>query len=112
MPAKGGQGSYGNARKRDEFRNIVKKQAEANEAGWISAQEQLESEWGSFETETKKYVESFVKRVEQQQATFKLQAAAQLNAWREAADKLGSASQRIRCRTTKRDRCGAEAYER
>jgi hypothetical protein len=78
--------------KRDEFRNIVKKQAEANEAGWIKAQAQLESEWSSFETEAKKYVESFVKQVEQQQATFKLQAAAQLNAWREAADKLGSAA--------------------
>jgi hypothetical protein len=78
--------------KRDEFRNIVKKQAEANEAGWITAQAQLESEWSSFETEAKKYVESFVKQVEQQQETFKLQAAAQLNAWREAADKLGSAA--------------------
>ena len=78
--------------KRDEFRNIVKKQTEANEAGWIAAQAQLEFEWGSFETEAKKYVESFVKQVEQQQATFKLQAAAQLNAWREAADKLGSAA--------------------
>ena len=78
--------------KRDEFRNIVKKQAEANEAGWITAQAQLEFEWGSFETEARKYVESFVKQVEQQQATFKLQAAAQLNAWREAADKLGSAA--------------------
>lgn len=78
--------------KRDEFRSIVRKQAEANEAGWIAAQAQLEAEWGSFETEAKKYVESFVKQVEQQQATFKLQAAAQLNAWREAADKLGSAA--------------------
>ena len=78
--------------KRDEFRNIVKKQAEANEAGWIAAQAQLEAEWGSFETEARKYVESFVKQVEQQQETFKLQAAAQLNAWREAADKLGSAA--------------------
>ena len=78
--------------KRDEFRNIVKKQAEANEAAWITAQAQLENEWGSFETEAKKYVESFVKQAEQQQATFKLQAAAQLNAWREAADKLGSAA--------------------
>ena len=78
--------------KRDEFRKVVKKQAEANEAGWITAQAQLENEWGSFETEAKKYVESFVKQVEQQQETFKLQAAAQLNAWREAADKLGSAA--------------------
>ena len=78
--------------KRDDFRNIVKKQSEANEVAWISAQAQLESEWNSFETEARKYVESFVKQVEQQQAIFKLQAAAQLNAWREAADKLGSAA--------------------
>jgi hypothetical protein len=77
---------------RDEFRNIVKKQSEANESAWISAQVQLESEWGSFETEARKYVESSGKQVEQQQAAFKLQAAAQLNAWREAADKLGSAA--------------------
>ena len=39
----------------------------------------------------KKYVDSFGKQNEQQQATFKLQAAAQLKAWREAADKLRSA---------------------
>ena len=78
--------------KRDEFRNIVKKQSGSNESAWISVQAQLESEWDSFETEAKKYVESFVKKVEQQQATFKLQAAAQLNAWHEAADKLGSAA--------------------
>ena len=78
--------------KRDEFRKVVKKQAEANEAAWTTAQVQLENEWGSFETEAKKYVESFVKHAEQQQETFKLQAAAQLNAWREAADKLGSAA--------------------
>ena len=79
-------------KKRDDFQNIVKKQSEENEAAWISAQAQLEAEWSSFEAEAKKYVESFVKQVEQQQATFKLQAAAQLNAWREAADKLGSAA--------------------
>jgi hypothetical protein len=78
--------------KRDDFRNIVKNQSEANEGAWINAQAQLESEWRAFETEARKYVESFVKQAEQQQATFKLQAAAQLNAWREAADKLGSAA--------------------
>jgi hypothetical protein len=42
-------------------------------------------------TEASKYVESFVKQVEQQQAA-RHQAAAQLNAWRGAADKLGSAA--------------------
>ena len=43
-----------------------------------------------FEVEVKRYVESFGKQIEHQQATFKLQADAQLKAWREAADKLGS----------------------
>ena len=42
-----------------------------------------------FEAEVKKYVESFGKKIEHQQATFKVQADAQLKAWREAADQLG-----------------------
>ena len=75
-------------KKRDDFRFTVKKQAEANEAAWIKTKVQLETEWSAFETEVKKYVDTFGKKVEQQQATFKLQAAAQLKAWREAADKL------------------------
>jgi hypothetical protein len=45
-----------------------------------------------FEAEVKKYVESFSNQVEQQQAIFKLQSAAQLKAWREAADKIQAAS--------------------
>ena len=79
-------------KKRDDFRDTIKKQAEANEAAWIRAKAQLEAEWSAFETEVKKYVDSFGKKVEQQQATFKLQAAAQLKAWREAADKLRTAA--------------------
>ena len=77
-------------KKRDEFRDSVKEHAEANEAAWISAKTKLDSEWSVFEAEVTKYVESFGRKIEQQQATFKLQAAAQLNAWREAANKLGS----------------------
>src|SRR6266480_5057194 len=80
-------------KKRDDFRDTVKKHAEANEAAWISAKTKLESEWNLFETEVTKYVESFGKQIEQQQTTFELQAAAQLNAWREAANKLGSNAQ-------------------
>ena len=80
-------------KKRDEFRDTIKKHADANEAAWISTKTKLESEWSSFETEVTKYVESFGKQIEQQQALFKLQAAAQLNAWREAANKLGSNAQ-------------------
>jgi len=80
---------------RDLFRDAVKKQAEANEATWTSAKARLEPEWNSFEAEVKKYVESFSKQIEQQQATFKLQSAAQLKAWREAADKLGGDSKQF-----------------
>lgn len=74
---------------RNGFRDTVKKQAEASEAAWISAKAKLEHEWNSFEAGVRKYVESFGKQIEDQQATFTLQAEAQLKAWREAADKLG-----------------------
>ena len=79
-------------KKRDDFRDTVKKQSEANEAAWISAKTKLEFEWNVFEVEVKKYVESFGNQIEQQQAIFKLQSAAQLKAWREAANKLNSSA--------------------
>ena len=75
-------------KKRDDFRDTVKKQSEANEAAWTSAKTNLESEWNAFEVEVKKYVESFGKQIEQQQEIFELQSSAQLKAWREAADKF------------------------
>ena len=77
---------------RDGFRDAIKKQTGANEAAWTSAKTRLETEWSAFEAEVKKYVESYGKQFELQQATFKLQAAAQLKAWRDAADKLASAA--------------------
>ncbi len=78
-------------KKRDDFRDTLKKQADANEAVWIKEKARLQSEWNAFEAEVKKYVESSGKQIEQQQATFKLQAAAQVKAWREAAEKLRTA---------------------
>ncbi|MDP3075437.1 hypothetical protein [Bradyrhizobium sp.] len=77
---------------RDGFRDAIKKQAGANEAAWTSAKTRLETDWSAFEAEVKKYVESYGKQFELQRATFKLQAAAQLKAWRDAADKLASAA--------------------
>jgi hypothetical protein len=77
-------------KQRDDFRDTMKKQSEANEAAWIQAKSKLEADWRLFEAEVRKYVEGFGKQIEHQQATFKLQADAQLKAWREAADKLGS----------------------
>ena len=70
----------------DEFRHILKKQDKANDASWSKAKQQLEGRWNAFETEVRKYVESFGDQAKQQQATFKLQADAQVKAWREAAE--------------------------
>lgn len=75
-------------KQRDDFRDTVKKQSDANEAAWIQAKAKLEADWRSFEAEVKKYVESFGNKLQQQQATFKVQADAQLKAWHEAAEQL------------------------
>jgi hypothetical protein len=77
---------------RDSFRDTIKKEAESNEAAWTSVKAKLETDWSTFEAEVEKYVESYGKQFELQQATFKLQAAAQLKAWRDAADEFGSAA--------------------
>jgi len=75
-------------KRRDEFQATAKKQAEAGEVAWQRAKTQLESQWHGFETQVKTYIETLGKQVEQQQATFRDVAAAQVKAWREAADKL------------------------
>jgi len=59
---------------------------------WSRAKAQLETQWNSFETEARKYVETFGKQIEQQQTIFQQVAAAQLKAWRDAADKMLSAT--------------------
>ena len=82
-------------KKRDDFRDTIKKQAQANEAAWIREKARLESEWNAFEIDVKKYVETFGKQIEQQQATFKRQAAAQVKVWREAADNLRTAGKEL-----------------
>ncbi len=58
-------------KQRDDFRDTMKTQSEANEAAWIQAKAKLEADWRLFEAEVKKYVESFGKQIEHQQATFK-----------------------------------------
>ena len=73
----------------DDFRDAIKKQSDVNEAARLLAKAKLELDWNVFEAELNKYVETFGKKIEHQQATFKVRADAQLNAWREAADKLG-----------------------
>jgi hypothetical protein len=58
----------------------------------LRAKSQLENTWNGFETEVKRYIETFGKQIEHQQTTFQDAAAAQLKAWRDAAEKIHSAA--------------------
>jgi len=79
-------------KKRDEFTKAAKKQTDAGEAEWLHTKSRLEDTWNGFETEVKKYVETFGKQIQQQQTTFQDAAAAQLRAWRDAAEKIQTAA--------------------
>jgi hypothetical protein len=78
--------------KRDEFLENVKKHAGANETAWSQAKAKLEIEWNGFQADIKKYVEEFGQQAKQQQVIFEEVAAAQMKAWRQAADKISAAS--------------------
>jgi hypothetical protein len=78
--------------KRDEFLENMKKHAGANEAAWSQAKAKLETEWNGFQADIKKYVEEFGQQAKQQQVIFEEVAAAQMKAWRQAADKISAAS--------------------
>jgi hypothetical protein len=82
-------------KRRGEFQSKAKAQAEANEAAWQSGKAQLESQWNGFEAQIKTYFETAGKQVEQQQSTFRDMAAAQMKAWREAADKFHDAAVKL-----------------
>jgi ElaB/YqjD/DUF883 family membrane-anchored ribosome-binding protein len=86
--AKANQALADMRKKRDDFRDTLKKQADANEAVWIKEKSRLQSEWNAFEAEVEKYIESSSQKIEQQQAIFKGQAEAQVKAWRDAAENL------------------------
>lgn len=77
-------------RKRDDFEVAVKKQVEEGEAA-SGTKARLDSLWKGFQAETGKYLETFGRGVEHQQDVFQSQVRAQLNAWRETADKLDAA---------------------
>jgi hypothetical protein len=82
-------------KRRDEFEAAVKKQAEAGEATWERTKGQLEIQWNGFEAQVKTYIDTVGKQIEQQQATFRDVAAAQLKAWHEAADKFHGAATKL-----------------
>lgn len=75
-------------KRRDDFHAKVKAQAQADEAAWQRTKTQLETDWRDFQVQVKTYFETAGKQIEQQQATFRDVAAAQVKAWREAADKF------------------------
>lgn len=74
--------------KRDDFYDTVTKQAISSEADWLKAKASLETDWNYFEAGVKKYLENIDKKIQQRQVTFKLQAEAQIKAWREAVGEL------------------------
>ena len=82
-------------KKRDEFQAIIKKQTDASEADWLNAKSQLENTWTGFETEVKKYLETFGKQLQHQHATFKDAAAAQLKAWQDAVHSINNAAAKL-----------------
>jgi hypothetical protein len=75
-------------KRRHEFQEGVKMQAETSEAAWLRTKAQLDAQWNGFEAEVKKYIETFSRKGEQQKATFQKIAAAQLKAWQDASDKV------------------------
>ena len=81
--------------RRSEFAASVKKQAEAGEAAWARTRADLEAQWSQFQAQVQSYVETAGKQIEQQQATFRDVAAAQMKAWREAADKFSEAASKV-----------------
>jgi hypothetical protein len=78
--------------KRDEFLQNMKKHAGADETAWSQAKAKLETEWNGFQADIKRYVEEFGQQAKQQQVIFEEVAAAQMKAWRQAADKMSAAS--------------------
>jgi len=81
--------------RRSEFAASLKKQAEAGEAAWAHTRTDLETQWTQFEGQVQAYFGTIGKQIEQQQATFRDVAAAQLKAWREAADKFNEAATKV-----------------
>lgn len=83
-------------KKRDEFESTVKTQAAAGDAAFDATKVRLENEWKGFQADIKQYLDGLGKNMEQQQAVFKSQVTAQLNAWRDTADKLNTAAKEFK----------------
>lgn len=82
-------------KRRDAFQANVKAQAQAGEAALQASKAELEKQWNGFETQVKTYFDTVGKQLEQHQITFRNLAAAQVKAWRAAADKLQEEAAKI-----------------
>ena len=82
-------------KQRDQFQANAKTQAEAGEAALKAGKAQLETQWRGFEAQVKAYFDTLGKQVEQQKLTFLDVAAAQVKAWREAAETFQSEAGKI-----------------
>jgi len=82
-------------KRRDEFQAKARAQQESGEAALKAGKAQLETQWQGFEVQVKTYFDSLGKQVDQQKATFHSAAAAQVKAWREAAEKFQSEATKI-----------------
>ena len=80
---------------RDEFKAKAKAQAEAGEAAFKAGKGQLETQWQGFEAQVKTCFDTLGKQMEDQTATFQIVAAAQVKAWREAAEKFQSEAAKL-----------------
>jgi truncated hemoglobin YjbI len=79
-------------KRRDAFLESMHQQTQASEAAWTEARAKMESDWAGFQSDVKKYVDEYGHQLKQQQTTFQKIATAQVNAWREAAERMQVAS--------------------
>ena len=76
----------------ESFRKAILKEGGASEAAWTKARAVLETDWKAFEGSVQEYVDAAGRQADQQRAAFQARAAAQLKAWREAAEKMNKAA--------------------
>jgi hypothetical protein len=81
--------------RRAEFESQVKLQAQAGEEALQAGKAKLEAQWRAFEAQVKIYFDTVGRQIEQQQATFREVAAAQLQSWRQAADAFHAAAAHV-----------------
>ena len=98
--------------RRHEFQAKAKAQAQAGEATLQASKAQLESQWLGFEAQLKTYIETVGKQVQQQQATFRDVATAQMKAWHEATNKLHNEATKIAAAVKQMKTDAAEAEAR